>query len=76
VERDRNAEVAVLNGFSAHADQRDLVAFAEAVRERGPLRHVALVHGEEKAQFALMDLLALRGFPSVSAPTPGQTLSI
>lgn len=76
VERDRNAEVAVLNGFSAHADQRDLVAFAEAVRERGPLRHVALVHGEEKAQFALMDLLADRGFPSVSAPTPGQTLSI
>jgi Cft2 family RNA processing exonuclease len=34
VERDRRAEVVVLNGFSAHADQSDLVAFANASRSR------------------------------------------
>jgi metallo-beta-lactamase family protein len=76
VERDRNCEVVTLNGFSAHADQRDLLAFAEAVRERGPLKHVALVHGEEGPQDVLLELLTKRGFPSVYAPSTGQTLTI
>ncbi|MGB5683262.1 MAG: MBL fold metallo-hydrolase, partial [Polyangiales bacterium] len=35
VERERHAEVVVLNGFSAHAGQDDLLAYAEAVREAG-----------------------------------------
>jgi Cft2 family RNA processing exonuclease len=34
------AEVVVLNGFSAHADQKDLLEFAEAVRDQGKLRQV------------------------------------
>lgn len=76
VERDLNAEVAVLNGFSAHADQRDLVTFAEAVRASGPLRHVALVHGEEKAQCALRTLLDERGFLDVQVPAPRQRLTV
>jgi metallo-beta-lactamase family protein len=76
VERDLNAEVAVLNGFSAHADQRDLVTFAEAVRGSGPLRHVALVHGEERAQCALRTLLDERGFLDVQVPAPHQRLTV
>ncbi len=74
VERDVRAEVVVLNGFSAHADQRDLLDFALAVRERGPLRHVALVHGEIKAQKVLRDKLAAEGFPDVQIPARGDTL--
>jgi metallo-beta-lactamase family protein len=76
VERDRNCEVVTLNGFSAHADQQDLLAFADAVRERGPLKQIALVHGEEGPQQALSELLATRGFPSVCCPVTGQTLTI
>jgi metallo-beta-lactamase family protein len=74
VERRLAAEVVVLNGFSAHADQRDLVEFAEAVRERGPLRQVVLVHGEETAQRALREQLEQRGFPGVHVPAPGDVL--
>lgn len=70
------AEVVVLNGFSAHADQRDLVEFAEAVRERGKLHQVVLVHGEPPAQAALMAKLAEAGFPTVSAPGPGEKLRL
>jgi len=44
------AEVVVLDGFSAHADQAGLVEFADAVRQRGKLRQVILVHGEPPAQ--------------------------
>jgi metallo-beta-lactamase family protein len=76
VERDRRAEVVVLNGFSAHADQRDLVEFAESVRERGSLEHVALVHGDPKPQAILGELLAKKAFPASSAPGPGERLAV
>jgi metallo-beta-lactamase family protein len=70
------AEVVVLNGFSAHADQNDLVEFTETVRERGKLRQVVLVHGEPPAQDTLMALLGERGFPTVTAPSPGDKLRL
>jgi metallo-beta-lactamase family protein len=77
VERDRRAEVVVLNGFSAHADQKDLIAFANACRERGPLRKVALVHGEPKAQQVLRELLVdAHGYPDVTIPSPGTKLTL
>ena len=70
------AQVVVLDGFSAHADQRGLVGFAEAVRDRGALGRVILVHGEPAAQRALAALLADRGFPAVTAPAPGDRLAL
>ena len=72
----RRAEVVVLNGFSAHADQKGLLDFAEAVRQRGPLRRVVLVHGEPPAQEALTHELAARGFPTVNVPAPGERLRL
>ncbi|UFH51709.1 MBL fold metallo-hydrolase [Pseudomonas sp. KNUC1026] len=45
------ARVQTISGYSAHADQAGLVAFAQAV---GPeLRRVRLVHGEARAKTAL-----------------------
>jgi metallo-beta-lactamase family protein len=70
------AEVAVLNGFSAHADQNELVAFAEDVRSQGKLRQVILVHGEPPAQAALTAKLAEQGFPTVITPGPGDKIRI
>lgn len=68
VERDLRAEVVTLNGFSAHADQRDLVAYAEGCRERGALDGVALVHGEPRALAALREKLGDAGFGRVETP--------
>jgi metallo-beta-lactamase family protein len=73
---DRRADVVVLNGFSAHADQRELLAFAEETRRQGPLRQVRLVHGEPAAQDALAAELVRRGFPDVAAPAPGEVLRL
>jgi metallo-beta-lactamase family protein len=73
-ERERRAEVVVLNGFSAHADQADLIAFAEAVRNRGKLRRIALVHGEAKSQDALIAKLEDRRFTEVRAPERGDRM--
>ena len=76
MERERHAEVAVLNGFSAHAGQDDLLEYAEAVRSAGPLRHVVLVHGEDRPRNALRALLEERGFPSVLTPSRGERLDV
>jgi metallo-beta-lactamase family protein len=73
VERDLRAEVVVLNGFSAHADRDDLLAYAEATRERGKLREVVLVHGEDKSLAALRASLLERSFPTVHIARPRET---
>ena len=75
VERDLRAEVVVLNGFSAHADQRELLEFAEAVRDRGPLRQIVLVHGEPSAQRALRAELDARHFPDIRVPSAGEVMT-
>lgn len=50
------ARVEVLNGFSGHADQNELLAWVGAMASRKP-RRTFLVHGEEEAAFALSEAL-------------------
>ena len=74
-----HAEVAVFDGFSAHADQSGLVTFAESVRERqgpGGMRGTFLVHGEAAARSALALQLATRGFTGVTSPAQGEHLRL
>jgi metallo-beta-lactamase family protein len=71
VERDVRAEVVVMNGYSAHADQKDILEFVSEVRHGGQLRRIFLVHGEPGPQKILADLLAKSGFSATSAPGPG-----
>jgi metallo-beta-lactamase family protein len=76
VERELRAEVVIMNGFSAHADQRDLVEYAEDLKERGPLGTIALVHGEEGPQKALIAKMKENGIDGAVAPRPGNTLEL
>lgn len=65
------AEVVVLDGYSAHADRTELVAWLDAVRgAAGTPPRVLLVHGEPPAQAALSTQLAAKGY-HVTAPAPG-----
>lgn len=76
VERELRAEVHVLNGFSAHADQADLLAFADGLRDRGgKLDKIVLVHGEPGAQRVLADKLGKRGHRDVVAPAEGDRVT-
>lgn len=72
----RKAQVVVLNGFSGHADQNGLLGFAEAVRAKGQLTRVILVHGEPDAQETLASKLGERGFGSVSIPGEGERIRL
>lgn len=74
LERDLNADVVTFNGFSAHADQQDLLTFAERVHARGRVGQIALVHGEPRPQQALKELLLQRHFTAVHTPAAGDRL--
>jgi metallo-beta-lactamase family protein len=76
VERDVRAEIVVMDGFSAHADQKGLLAFVGDARRGGRLKNVVLVHGEPPAQRALAELLAQYDGLRVTAPRSGDRLAV
>lgn len=60
---DIRAAVHVLDSYSAHADQSDLLKFVEGMQERP--KAIRLVHGEEPAKAALTRELVQRGYTVV-----------
>jgi metallo-beta-lactamase family protein len=56
---DIRARVHSVSGYSAHADQKDLVNFIKRMRKRP--KHVRLIHGEPEAQTALRQKLEQLG---------------
>jgi metallo-beta-lactamase family protein len=78
VERDLRAEVVVMNGFSAHADQNDLMEFVGGAKHKGPLENVMLVHGDPQPQKVLAGLLKERNHKGlrVHVPASGDTVDI
>jgi metallo-beta-lactamase family protein len=66
------AKVHTLNGFSAHADQRDLIKWAENF-QTNPL--FIITHGEQKSSEMLSILLKNMGF-EVLIPSYGQSIDL
>jgi metallo-beta-lactamase family protein len=65
VEYELNAEVVVINAFSGHADQTELLEFVSGCLPTGqagvPLKRIFLVHGEPEQSQILADILVQRG---------------
>ena len=71
------AEVAVMNGFSAHADRHELKDFAFRVRERGErLKKIFLVHGEPSQQEPLAEYLRTSLGVEVYCPARGDQIQL
>ncbi|MFO7634949.1 MAG: MBL fold metallo-hydrolase [Caldilinea sp.] len=66
------ATVESIEGYSAHADQRELLAWAGSL-ERERLQRLFLVHGEPQAIDTLAQLLRGDGFPHVVVPERGDS---
>jgi len=68
------AQIKVINEFSGHAGQKDLVKFAQtAIRmSEGRLKKVFLVHGEEGQQEELIKVLNEQGIMNVENPAQGE----
>ncbi len=68
---DVRASVERIDGYSAHADQQELLAWA-APLERTHVQQLFLVHGEPEAADTLANLLRAQGFVQVDVPERGQ----
>jgi metallo-beta-lactamase family protein len=68
------AEVASIDGYSAHADRDGLLRYTQKVNQK--LQQIFIVHGDEEASLALQQGLADRGIKQTLVPTTGQTVSV
>jgi metallo-beta-lactamase family protein len=68
---DVRARVASIEGYSAHADQAELLAWA-SVFERKRLQHIFLVHGEPEPAATLAGKLRMIHSAQVTVPVRGQ----
>ncbi|MFH1458173.1 MAG: MBL fold metallo-hydrolase [Candidatus Omnitrophota bacterium] len=68
VEYELNAQVVVINAFSGHADQNELVDFVCGCL---PLKSIFLVHGDLDQSQALYEVLKQKGL-NVHLPTAGE----
>ena len=64
------AEVEVMNSYSAHADEPELLEFIGRL-DRQRLKRVFLVHGEPARQIALANALEEEGYRDVAIPERG-----
>ncbi len=70
-----NAEVAVMNSFSAHADRNELLAWVDRF-PAGRLRKIFLVHGDQDQSDKFAGTLTQRGFREVHVPERLETAEI
>jgi metallo-beta-lactamase family protein len=68
---DVRADVEKIEGYSAHADQGELLAWIDGL-ERSRVQHVFLVHGEPSAMDTFQRLLKEQHFANVTGPARGQ----
>ncbi|MDZ7901010.1 MAG: MBL fold metallo-hydrolase RNA specificity domain-containing protein [Rheinheimera sp.] len=60
-----NAEVLKVSGYSAHADQQDLLNFVSGIMQKP--KQIRIVHGEEAAKLELRNKLQAKGLNAVVA---------
>ncbi len=70
-----NAQVETINGFSAHADRAELLAYAQQLGA-SEIQQAFVVHGEESSSLALADGLDSIGLQKVVVPKPGEAFKL
>lgn len=70
----RKAEVVTINGFSSHAGQEGLLAYAQNTQDT--LKKVFLVHGEPRGAEPLMEAMRNSGITDLTYPELGSTYEI
>ena len=70
------AQVCKLQGSSGHADQKELLDWAEETADKGNLKGVALVHCEMDSAKVFKQQLELRKIKPVLIPAPGDEMSM
>jgi metallo-beta-lactamase family protein len=74
-EHEVKCRIRLIDAFSAHADRRDLLDYAEFNPPKR-LNHLFLVHGEAEQALPLRDALRSRGHVNVHFPAFGQVVTL
>ncbi len=74
-ERKLNAQVEIMDSFSAHADANEILQYLEKF-DRSRMQNIFLVHGDLDAQINLRSRLNAAGFKNVEIPKRGEIFSI
>ena len=74
-EKEVRAKVEIMDSFSAHADQTEIIDFLKN-QDRNKMRNIFLVHGEEDRQLVLKEALQDDGFGEVTLPELGETFRL
>ena len=69
------AEVAVMNSYSAHADEPELIDFIGKM-DRDRLKNIFLVHGDIQRQELLRTALNKEGYSDVLIPDKGDSYDL
>ena len=69
------AEVEVMNSYSAHADEPEIVDFVSHL-DPGRLKRIFLVHGDPPRQLALYEALSERGYANAHGPARGEVFEL
>ncbi|MGI9627345.1 MAG: MBL fold metallo-hydrolase [Longimicrobiales bacterium] len=69
------SEVVVMNSYSAHADEPELLEFIGGL-DRDRLKQVALVHGAPVRQAALKEAMTAKGYHDIIVPERGDSVQL
>ncbi len=69
-----NAQVEVINGFSAHADRDELLGWLDKMKRKP--EHVFVVHGEEEVSESFAGALLQREVPNTYVPRLGESFTV
>jgi metallo-beta-lactamase family protein len=68
------ANIEILDSFSAHGDRLEMLEYLK--NQKGHVKKLFLVHGEQEAKKAFSTLLSAYGFPEAIIPTVGESFEM
>ncbi|MCX6030294.1 MAG: MBL fold metallo-hydrolase [Chloroflexi bacterium] len=74
-EYDVHAQIAAIDGYSAHADQGELLSWTQSL-DRSRLQRTFVIHGEQPSAFTFAEKLRETGLTQVAVPTRGQSFEL
>ena len=69
-----NAEIEIMDSFSAHADRHEIISFIK--NQKGRVKNISLVHGTLDRQESLKTLMEANGFNDVLIPALGESVKL
>lgn len=70
-----NADVEVIDSYSAHGDYKELIHFLDC-QDKSKVKKIFLVHGDDDAKLSFQEKLLNEGYSDVVIPNKGETFNL